>query len=55
MKITADKVVITGFKCYAVLGPEIAYPSLSKLKDRKKKAGMNGTIGYQKIWTQRRA
>jgi hypothetical protein len=37
MKISTDKVNNTGFQNYAVPGSEIGYPSLSKLKDRKKK------------------
>ncbi len=55
-EITADKVNNTGFQSYAVPGSEIGYPSLSKLKDRKRKvkAGKNGTVGYQRLWTQRR-
>ncbi len=55
MKITEDKVNDTGFQSYAVPGSEIGYPSLSKLKDRKRKvkAGKNGTVGYQRLWTQR--
>ncbi len=56
MKIAADKINNTGFQSYAVPGSEIGYPSLSKLKDRKRKvkAGKNGKVGYQKFWTQRR-
>ena len=54
MKITADKVPV--FRATAVPGSEIGYPFMSKLKDRKRKvkAGKNGTVGYQRFWTQRR-